>query len=255
MPSSARTNKKMTIDRALRASAELIQQVGQMMCAPFWWSLGDPGSRATEIMNNGTICYVDTGTREMGITAHHVYRTYLRDRYKHADSAVECQFGSNRIDPERQVIATSDRWDIATFDAPAVFVNASAKRPKDHHHAVRWPPTRTRAGEPVLYGGYPSALSADKGVEAEFPFQWIMGRVLETDDDHIYVRPEFHSMNWMGPERNYNPSGWSGGPVFRESHDSVIIRLELVGFIYAFVSEEDVVARHADVVLPDGGLR
>ena len=62
-------------------------------------------------------------------------------------------------------------------------------------------------------------------------------------------------MNWLGSERNYNPSGWSGGPLFRESQNSIIVRLELVGFIYAFVGEQDVVARHADVVMPNGVLR
>jgi hypothetical protein len=97
-------------------------------------------------------------------------------------------------------------------------------------------------------------LRADKGLEAELPFQWVLGRVSETDGEHIFVKPEFHSTDWQGPDRNYDPSGWSGGPVFRGVENELITRLELVGFIYAFSGEDHVTARHADVVLPDGTI-
>jgi hypothetical protein len=98
-------------------------------------------------------------------------------------------------------------------------------------------------GEPVLYGGYPESLRADKGLEAELSFQWVLGRVAETDGEHIFVKPEFHSTDWQGPNRNYDPSGWSGGPVFRGVENELITRVELVGFIYAFSGEDHVIAR------------
>ena len=62
-------------DALRKASMNLLTKFAQMMCAPFWWSVGDPGRPATKILGNGTICYVNTGTRELGITANHVYQT------------------------------------------------------------------------------------------------------------------------------------------------------------------------------------
>jgi hypothetical protein len=242
-------------ERLRKASAELISKVAQMMCAPFWWSVGEPSGPSTKILNNGTICYVDTGTRKIGVTANHVYQTYVRAVQKHGADAIECQFGGSTIPPEDRLIEPNDRWDIATFDIPSVLVTASITQRRDHHHAITWPPRRVEAGEPVLYGGHPESLRAEKGAEAELPFHWVMGRVSETDEEHIYLKPEFRSTEWMGTDRNHNPSGWSGGPVFRQIEDQVISRFELVGFIYAFVGEEYVIARHADVVLPDGYLR
>jgi hypothetical protein len=230
-------------------------KMAQMMCAPFWWSVGEPNGPSTKILNNGTICYVDTGARPLGITANHVYATYVRALQKHGTAAIECQFGSSTVRPEEQFVASSDRWDIATFDIPSVFVSASVKQRKDHHHAISWRPRRVEHGEPVLYGGYPESRRVEKGAEAELPFQWVMGRVSEVDDEHIIVKPEFKTTEWVGEERNYDPSGWSGGPVFRDIENEVIYRLELVGFIYSFHGEEYVIARHADVVLADGNIR
>ena len=62
-------------------------------------------------------------------------------------------------------------------------------------------------------------------------------------------------MQWQGPDKNDNPGGWSGGPVYRSVEDGPIARLEIVGFIYEFPFEQAVLARHADVVLADGTLR
>ena len=88
------------------------------MCAPFWWSVAKPEDTAARILHNGTICYVDTGSRRIGITASHVYKEYLADKENHGAEAIECQFGNSTIYPEKHVIADSERWDIATFDLP-----------------------------------------------------------------------------------------------------------------------------------------
>jgi hypothetical protein len=37
------------------------------MCVPFWWTSGPRGG--PQVRQNGTLCYVDTGTRRIGITA------------------------------------------------------------------------------------------------------------------------------------------------------------------------------------------
>ena len=224
-------------------------------CAPFWWSVAKPTDTKARILHNGTISYVDTGSRQIGVTANHVYQAYLADLEHHGAVAIESQFASSTIYPEKRVIASSKAWDIATFDLPEVFVSASAGRPKSHHHAVQWPPARAQKGDVVLYGGFPGVLREEKGHIAELPFQWAAGRVNDVGDENIILEPDFDTMQWVGDEANDHPGGWSGGPVFREVEGVPIARLELVGFIYEFPLQQAVSARHADVVLADGNLR
>ena len=66
------------------------------MCAPFWWSI-QLGDEPAPILNNGTIGYVNTGTRELGVTADHVYNKYLEHIGQHGTDAVRCQLGGPSI--------------------------------------------------------------------------------------------------------------------------------------------------------------
>jgi hypothetical protein len=98
-------------------------------------------------------------------------------------------------------------------------------------------------------------LREDKGRIAELPFQWIAGRVSDVTEENIVLEPAFQASRWLDDEKNDDPGGWSGGPVFRYAHESPIERLELVGFIYEFPLGQAVLARHAHAVLADGSLR
>ena len=230
-----------------------VRGLAECMCAPFWWSVATPEDTAARILHTGTICYIDTGSLRIGITANHVYEKYLTDKEEHDAEAIECQFGSSTIYPENRVIEASEEWDIATFDLPDVFVGASIRNPKSYNHAVRWPPRRAKKSDAVIFGGFPGVLREEKGSTADLPFQWVGGRVSEVTDDAITLEPDFEKMRWQGPETNDNPGGWSGGPVFRSVEDEPIARLELIGIIYLLFGQS-VLARHADAVKADGKL-
>lgn len=233
-----------------------ISKLAEITCAPLWWSVARPGDTAARILHNGTICYVATGSRRIGVTANHVYQAYLEDLRREGADAIECQFGSSTIYPERHAIVQSALWDVATFDVPEVFVGASQRNPKSHHHAVQWPPRRPEQNDIVLYGGFPGTLREEKGHIADLPFQWVAGRVTDVSDQNIVLEPDFETMQWQNDnDTNDDPGGWSGGPVFRSVEDGPIARLELVGFIYEFPLRRAVLARHADVVSADGALR
>lgn len=68
------------------------------------------------MLHNGTISYVDTGSRHIGITADHVYRQYLKDLEEHEN--VQVQFGGSTIYPEKRLIDRDRELDIATFGEP-----------------------------------------------------------------------------------------------------------------------------------------
>ena len=154
-------------DPGVRGSTlSVVSGLAQCMCAPFWWSVATPEDAVAQILHNGTICYIDTSSRRIGITANHVYKKYLADKEAHDAEAIECQFGSSTIYPERRVIDASERWDIATFDLPDVFVGASIRNRKSYHHAVRWAPHRAQKSDDVMYGGYPGRVVKQQGLTA-----------------------------------------------------------------------------------------
>lgn len=240
-------------------AAGYLQQYSNMamnMCVPFWWSHGPQGG--AQVRLNGTLCYVSTGTRRIGITADHVYAGYLAD--KAAYDAIECQFGGSTINPEDRLIARSARWDLATFDVPEVFVNASV-REVYYHNALQWPPNPIQPREVTLHGGFPQVLRNPRTGEVDFPFQWFATRVNEANDERIALDPNIPNMHWPGHEGeqiNDQFHGQSGGPVYRvidakPERGEVVDRLELVGIIYNRVMEL-VLARPAGLINADGTI-
>jgi hypothetical protein len=249
----------------------LLQQLSntaEAMCAPFWWSIQQDSAKPAEILHNGTICYLHSGVSELGVTANHVLGEYLRDLEQFGTPVIECQFGGSTIEPEKRVIAQNKALDIATLSVPEVFVTASAHNRKHQHTPVSWPPRRAIPGELVLYGGHPGILREGKVRTADLPFQWIGGSVGDVSPQVIVLEPGFETLTWLNPEPgatfNRDFRGMSGGPVFRVVED-VVVRLELVGFIYLFMYEADdqgrpvgdghtLLARHAEAVRADGTL-
>ena len=118
------------LDPLRKALYTQLSKLAERMCAPFWWSMKTDDEPAT-ILNNGTVCYINTGTREIGVTADHVYQKYVEHIEEHGTEAVECQFGGSTVSPEKRLIDRSDVWDLATFEIPEVLVTAAFRRPRN----------------------------------------------------------------------------------------------------------------------------
>lgn len=222
------------------------------LCAPFWWH-GQDGNGRYRILQNGTICFVHTGERLIGVTADHVYKKYLEDKARY--KVFECQFGGSTVDPEHYLIARSERSDLATFDIPSVLVSAAGS---SVHHPPQWPTESVREREVVLFGGFPGILREAKDIEASFPFQTFVTATIAVSPDNIKLHVDLPNLHWPlhdGEKINPELGGQSGGPVFRVVEGAPIDRLELVGFIYEYSPSLDVMlARHASMVAPDGRI-
>src|SRR5689334_4236321 len=72
-----------------KAYLSVVSAGAQSVCAPFWWSVAEPGDRRARILHNGTICYINTGSRLIGVTANHVYEQYIGDVERFGDAAIE----------------------------------------------------------------------------------------------------------------------------------------------------------------------
>ena len=236
-----------------------LQQFSDMamnMCVPFWWSSGPRGG--AQVRQNGSLCYVNTGARRIAITADHVYAGYLAEKAAHEE--VECQFGGSTVEPEGRLIARSEKYDLATFDVPEVFVSASFRQVY-HHNALKWPPDPIQARDVALHGGFPQVLRNPRTNEVDFPFQWFATRVNDANDQRISLDPDIPNVHWPGHEGeriNDQFHGQSGGPVYRvidanPERGEVVDRLEFVGIIYNRVMEL-VLARPAGLIKEDGTI-
>jgi hypothetical protein len=234
---------------------QIYSDMAMNMNVPFWWSR-QAADQPPEILGNGTVCLVDTGTSKIGVTCDHVYQEFL----DHCGSEinVEAQFGSNTISPSSRLIARDKNLDLATFDLPEVQVYAS--RRNFYHTPPSWPPPAINTDDVVLYGGYPQSERRVEGGRVNSGFQYFITRVNDVLPDKIVLEPGIGNLYWpghVGERINDKFGGHSGGPVYRvidgikgESFD----RVELVGFIYNRLLDDLVLAKHVRHVKADGTL-
>lgn len=226
-------------------------------CVPFFWS--SKGERKADYQHNGTVCYVDTGSRHIGITADHVYQEYLRDLAELPD--VVAQFNGNTIAPETRLIARNKELDLATFDIPPIFVS-SHSRACVHHVDSPWPSEPLQAGELVLYGGYPGALKEFGPGTLDFAFQTFTWLVTEVTPTNLVMHVDFPNLYSPGDEEkniNEHLGGVSGGPVFRlREHltkEPKKVEFDLVGIVHDYHAGMEVMrARPISYIRPDGTL-
>lgn len=202
----------------------------QTHCAPFVWSArGKSGLH--EILHNGTVTFVDTGSRLIAVTANHVYQQYLLDKGSVEPSDFGCQFGGSSFEPEKRLISSDADIDIATFDFPEVLVPHARVIP---HAAANWPAPPALDRQVIIVGGFPGKLRSLEVAVLEQPFQHFIGAITSASDRQIVLHLDYKNLVW--PEHDGEPinqviGGMSGGPVFRIVEKEPIDRLELVGFI------------------------
>jgi hypothetical protein len=229
MPLSA-AQKKLTDVAEAHGYLPTYRSIIREMCASFWWHGHDEQGKH-RILQNGTVCFVDTGHELIAVTAAHVLNGYIAERRAKPD--IVCQLGNITYDPEHHVIDIDTHLDLATFKVSAVVIAGAGCSPS---RPLTWPPAPVAIGDVLLCGGHPGAIRQERESIAEMPFQWFLataaasneniGLSLELNDCYV---PRTHK-----PLSNQELGGMSGGPVFKYIRPAPIERIELVGFIYEF---------------------
>ena len=240
-----------TFERMERAGyLPALRKIAMGCCIPFWWH-GARADGSYGIFHNGTLCLVNTGTRQFGVTASHVYKQYICD--KTSNETIVCQFGSSTILPEEYLIEYSEEQDIVTFELSDIIIGATGA---SAHHSLAWPPEPLQEGEVIIVGGYPGILRTERPTTADIPFQWFAQAITSVSPINLGLHLNLQSLHWLNRDERFNPvlGGMSGGPVFRLI-STPIERLELVGFIYEYQENfELMLARPASCVCVDGSL-
>ena len=243
-------SRRSSIDSAERAGyLPALSSIAKAMCVPFWWH-GRDHSGGYSILYNGTVCFLDTGSRRIAFTADHVLAQYIADIER--DSEVVCQFGSATVAPETRIIDRNPNLDLATIDVSDVLVGSTGG---SFHLPITWPTKPLLESDALLLGGYPGTLRVEKAVTADLPFQWIAGKVNSTSNSNIGIHLDLANLHWpLHPGETFNKQlgGMSGGPVFRFV-SYPIERLELVGVIYEYhEGYELMLARPAQFIHSNG---
>lgn len=229
----------------------IIRTWAQLFAAPFWWFHPEK-EIGKSILHNGTMCFVNTGQKTLGVTASHVYSQYLID--KSQDSEIVCQIGSSRIEPERYFIADDKSRDLVTFEVPEFLIAAAGVSAQ---HIVNWPPAPLQEKEVAICAGFPGHLRSEKFKNVEFPFVTFIDRVSQSSDDRIGVYLNMANSFWpAGESLPLEPDlgGMSGGPVYRFYFEP-LERLEIAGFVYqANKPYELIFSRHAREIQADGTI-
>ena len=203
-----------------------LETIAKRMSAPFWWL--DPD--LPRGIRGGTICFVHTGARLLGVTAAHVHTEYLARRA--VVPGLRCQIGGHSFNPEERLIALDPELDVATYGLSGVQVTAALA---DTHYAPKWPPDVNDEDAHVV-GGWPWTLSEQGDGEVTHSFLHFIAKLSSVSTRQMgIVTYTSTSIPWGGNSLplGTNLGGMSGGPVYRMSESGFAV-LTLVGTIYEY---------------------
>jgi len=222
-----------------------VETWARRMTAPTWWRATEGGPSPYQ---GGTVCFVHTGARVIGVTAEHVHR-------KAVDRSTNewCQVGAHTFDPVTRCIDADPELDLCTYDFTEVSTNAANA---DVHHAPVWPP-RAVDGDPALACGWPWELSSEEGHQATHRFLHFLCRIQQHSPTQLGIATfTSTSVPWGSSPlpKGTRLGGMSGGPVYRIV-ESPLSQLHLVGIVYEYQPNfELMLARPLSLINSDGTI-
>jgi len=197
-----------------------LTRVAEGLSAPLFWDVRAVSS-TVNFFANGTMCFLEIDDKKIGITADHVYQSYLEEKKK--SGMVWCQICNSTIDLESCLIDRDKSLDIATFEIPSVLLSAAGL--SAHKLTKGWPPPMPRPEDRTLIGGFPGVYRRDRGGTVDFQFSYLFTDVSSVNNSTIGYQFKFAADDpkpWASGEfENPNLGGISGGPVFLPVSDPI----------------------------------
>lgn len=226
---------------------------------PIFWGKIDSG-----INSNGTAFILDTGERNIVVTAAHVYRSYLQQ--KKNGEANFCQLSEIDFDLESRLISMPEigETDIATFDISQDEIKSVGKNVLRGSNQF-WPPSRPEEGNMVVVSGFPGQERLRKGGNY-YTFGYYCFNTPVNSISNRHFGCSFDRKYWIDalgkglPPDNYDMGGISGAPAIALiKSESEIVSWRLAGVVYeANASEtlgEIMFVHHADLIEPNGVVK
>lgn len=230
------------------------REILKSCCAPIYWYRNAKTGPPLEICASGTVTFVDTGEKIIGVTAAHVVDGAMEAV---AVCDVTIQIMDARIE-RLEVIGIDRRLDLATIAFERRHIDAMGKVISP---LTGWPPLVPEEGRGIMLAGYPGA---DRIIIAPKEVSWglctILGIARRVSDEQItwLLEREHGVSDGKTPDLppNHKLGGISGGPLvgwFETPGGFIYPRL--CGIVSQASAEfENVIAKRADFIRADGTI-
>lgn len=207
-------------------------------------------------VNSGTGCLLRLHGRYLGVTCHHVLAAYRERKAKH--DADFFYFGEAPIDPEALLIDESERLDLVTLDLTSVVGFSDRLTPVNFYEPRVWPPGEVAEQDIICFVGFPGDWRQQPArFDLEFAsFSQSATYIESVGEEHLCAHVALDESSFLIRAREATgfAGGLSGSPVF-VWRNSVILTVELVGFIYEYQPTFDLLyIRRANRIDADGML-
>lgn len=229
-----------------------VEENAKRLTAPFSWYAPELQGRSRTI-GGGTVCFVNTGVRLLGLTAAHIHRACMTAL--ECDPDLGCQIGGHSFQPSKHLIDIDHDLDLATYELSEIQVNAAGA---DVHAPSTWPPRLTDDDDLVLIGGWPWRSVVERIGSSTHDFVFFIGRSAGASESSLGMAT-FRSTSIPYGTRSLSPDlnlgGMSGGPMY-VLKQGLIARLELVGILFEYSPSplELMLARPLSRIAADGKL-
>lgn len=229
-------------------------RIASSYAKPIFWAKRLPVDGTRNEISNGTAFFLDLGKKICGVTAAHVYDSYM----ERPGDPQGCRIGSSTVpfDLEKRTISRGRKVDLFTFDvsrSEAESTSATINVPRE------WPPQPPEVNQALVFAGYPGH---ETRVPEPFLLQFgcfsgagMIESVRERDFSGQVDRENMVPLPGRPlPEAAYDFAGASGGPVLRV-HRGDVLYWDLAGVIYQCGGQDLVelikIAR-TDLICSDG---
>jgi hypothetical protein len=239
--------------------ADVCRDILRKCCAPIYWF--DRRCKDGRILNNGTVTFVQTPERLLGVTAAHVLNAYMAEAKK-MDLRVQI-WDAEIGDLNDRIIDISDKYDLATFCLDDGVMTSLGK---ESQPLANWPPQPPQEGRGIMLAGFPAVERKEMDDSVEFGLftALVIARTVTDIQITWRIEPEAQLANVRvaPPPPLYGIGGASGGPLVTwlesESH---IATFTLGGIITEHPNYEEnefhierVIATRADLIKPSGHI-
>lgn len=218
--------------------------------------IGDPPPFSdSSVMKSATVSALKFDDLFLAVICHHVLKRYRE--LKEDNRNLIFQIGRVQFNPIQHVISEDSERDLATLDLTPFVGSANGLEESSFIEPLSWPPSDVNENDVVCLAGFPGIWRDQLSVN-ELRFQWFSSgsafvRSAREEQFVVSVRPEEPIVTVNKGLILGSLGGLSGGPVFCWRKTDSLLRAELVGFIYEYQEELDLMyVRAARVLNCDG---
>ena len=130
-----------------------LESNAKRLTAPFYWYAPE-GPLGSRTLGGGTICFIHTGHRLLGVTAAHIHRACVAELEQ--NPATACQIGGHSFHPAEHLVDIDDDLDMATYGLSEIQTNADGA---DIHAPPAWPPVGRHSPPSQVQDGQRHAIT------------------------------------------------------------------------------------------------